>query len=148
MIFGNPRGRRLGNNWDKLKTSYSYKDKAFLNTYFSKYGYIHLESLFEALRRFHLKNLLPELLISINASFEKALKKGKNYRNRYGKSFDDIIFEHSDFINATISISFFDYRKDIKEDTELTNAFVGVLKALIDLRYEQAAVFLDEFLIH
>lgn len=148
MIFGNPRGSRFGDNWIKLSTAYSYKDKMFLNTYFSKYGYLHLESYFETLHRFHLNELLPEILISLNISFKNALKRGKKYRDRYGKSFEDIILEYSDFINTIISISFFDYRKKIKEDEELTNAFVGILKVLIDLKYEQAAVFLDEFLVH
>ena len=40
------------------------------------------------------------------------------------------------------------YSKELKQNEELTNAYEGMLKILIDLNYEKAAVILDEFRIH
>ena len=36
----------------------------------------------------------------------------------------------------------------IKQDDELTEAYENILKVLIELNYEEAAVLLDEFRVH
>lgn len=141
MLFGNPRSGSFGNDWSHLKTSYSYEDKAFINSYFSKYGYLHLETMLSSIVRFHAKQLLPDILFSLDYSFKKASEHNH-------KHFHDIIVERSDLINTILTICLFDYRKSIKVDDDLRKSFISILKILIELRNEQAAVFLDEFLIH
>ena len=91
--------------------------------------------------RFHIKQLLPDILLSLDYSFKKASEHNH-------KHFHDIIVERSDLINTILTICLFDYRKSIKVDDDLRKSFISILKILIELRNEQAAVFLDEFLIH
>ena len=51
-------------------------------------------------------------------------------------------------IDYIITLSFLYHSDKIKEDDELTKSFVGILEILINNGFEEAAVLLDEFLIH
>ncbi len=130
-------------DWSKAKTSYSYKDKKFLNAMFSKYGGFHLRELLDSIYRLHIDKLLPEILISLRDSFVKM-------RDQQGgrKSFTNIMKEEKQTIISIITIAFFNFSEDIKLDEELTCAFEDILNILIEEKLEEAAVILDEFMIH
>lgn len=127
-------------DWSKYKTNYDYSDKAFLNDIFSKYGYLHFWDLLVVIHQLQYKKLLPEILISIYNSFKKLVElRGNRIRN-----LDKIM----DFINQIIYYAYVNCESEIKGDSELINAFEGILSLLIELKDEKAAVLLDEFRIH
>ncbi len=133
-------------DWSKCKTSYSYKDKLFLNKMFNNYGYYHLGELLEVVYKMHLDELLPEILLSLKESFEKAPRERKYEWDT--ESLNKIIFDKSFIIDSIINKSFFKFAREIKEDKSLIVAFEYILNVLIEYGNEKAAVILDEFRIH
>ncbi len=130
-------------DWSKIPTSYSYKDKQFLNIMFSKYGEFHLRELLDSIYRLQIDKLLPEILISLKENFIKR-------RNKQGccESFSNIIKEEKNTVLSIITIAFFNFSKEIKQDESLINAFEEILNILIEEKMEEAAVILDEFRSH
>lgn len=132
--------RYCGGDWSKCRTSYSFRDKKFLNQQFSKYGKYHVGKLLETIYQLRIDELLPEILVSIRNSFQDA--KAKN--DKLSKD----IQEHKSIINMIILKSFVQCSDKIKEDQGLITAYQDILEILIDLNYEEAAVILDEFRVH
>ena len=127
-------------DWNNLKTKYSYEDKMFLNEIWGKYGWIHLDNLLFAIYEMHISELVPEIIISLNESLNKYLKANSNCINT--------IKENEPIINRIITKSFLDCSVEIKADIELTKAFEELLETLVRFGMEEAAVILDEFRIH
>lgn len=127
-------------DWSKIKTTYKYSDKQFLNDQFTKYGKYYIEELLETIYQMHIDELLPEILISIRNSFQSA--KSDMYR------FEKSIRNQEVIVQLIILKSFVVCSDKIKQDQELTEAYEDILEILIELNYEQAAVILDEFRIH
>ncbi len=133
-------------DWSNCKASYSYKDKLFLNKVFANYGYYHLGELLEVIYKMHLDELLPEILLSLKESFEKAPRERKYEWDT--ESLYKIILDKSFIIDSIINKSFFKFARDIKEDNDLIAAFEYILNVLVEYGNEKAAVILDEFRIH
>lgn len=127
-------------NWNNLKTKYSYKDKMFLNKIWGKYGWIHIENLLFAIYEMHISELVPEIIISLNESLNKYLNSNSNCINT--------IRENESIFNRIITKLFLDCSVEIKADNELTIAFEELLETLVRFGMEEAAVILDEFRIH
>lgn len=127
-------------DWSKIKTKYSYVDKQFLNEQFTKYGKYHIKELLRTIYQMHMDELLPEILISVRNSFQNA----KSEINKFKK----LIKEEVVIVQLIILKAFIAYSDKIKQDQELIEAYEDILKILINLNYEQAAVILDEFRIH
>ena len=128
-------------DWSSCKTCYSFSDKQFLNEMFSKYGKYHFRGFIETIMQMNIKELLPEVIISINASFEGAMNINKI-------NFEDDVKRLMNTLEFIVVKAFVDNNDAIKMDIELTNAFEGILKKLINYNSEQAAIILDEFRIH
>lgn len=132
--------RYCAGDWSKINTTYSYADKKFLNQQFIKYGKYHIAELIKIIYQMHMDELLPEVLISIRDSLQNAM----NMTNRLKKTISEV-----DWILSLIILkSYITYSDKIKQDQELIEAYEDILKILIDLNYELAAVILDEFRIH
>ncbi|MCB6202955.1 SMEK domain-containing protein [Extibacter muris] len=127
-------------DWRKCKTNYSYEDKQFLNSQFSKYGQYHIKELVRTVYQMRMDELLPEILVSIDISFQNAKKEITKFKKS--------IKEQEVIVQMIILKSFIMYSDKIKTDQELIEAYENILETLIDLNYEQAAVILDEFRIH
>jgi soluble cytochrome b562 len=130
-------------NWDvrKVKTEYSYKDKMFLNDQVKKYGKIHVKEVVETVYMLNMDKLLPEVLVSLNDCFSKAIQE--NIDN-FTKSISEVQW----IIDILILKAFIYHSDGIKNDYELTEAFEGVLDSMMVLNNEKAAVIIDEFRIH
>ncbi len=141
LIFAITRRGGLG-DWSKFQSSYSYKDKEFLNKMFSKYGGYHLSDLIDVVFKLHIKELLPEVLISIQNAFQTCIKN-------YGEdTFERIVREKSSLILLMIMRAFLDFNEKIKEDVKLIESYEWILSKLCDIGYAEAAIILDEFRIH
>ena len=127
-------------DWSKVNTSYSYSDIVFLNKMFSKYGKYNLEYLLYTVYKMKIDLLLPEILTSIYDAIEGA--------NDVSHSFVSDINKTKLIIDYIITLSFLYHSDKIKEDDELTKSYVGILEILINNGFEEAAVLLDEFLVH
>ena len=88
----------------------------------------------------HMDELLPEILISVRNSFQNA----KSEINKFKKLIKEVVV----IVQLIILKAFIAYSDKIKQDQELIEAYEDILKILINLNYEQAAVILDEFRIH
>jgi hypothetical protein len=51
-------------------------------------------------------------------------------------------------LNHLILLAYLKFCDKIKQDSELTTAYERILETLIGLRFENAAVLLDEFRVH
>lgn len=127
-------------DWSKVKTSYSYSDISFLNKMFSKYGKYNLVHLLYTVYKMKIDLLLPEILTSIYDTIKGA--------NDVSNTFEANINKTKPIIDYIITISFLYHSDKIKQDYELTKSYVGILETLINYGFEEAAVLLDEFLIH
>lgn len=125
----------------EIKTAYSYEDKVFLNTQFSKYGKYHVKDALRTLYLLNINELLPEILISIrdillqnneNESILKTELKGDG----------EII------INMIIIKAFTNFIDKIKLEDELIDAYEDLLNILITQNNGIAGVLLDEFRVH
>lgn len=127
-------------NWNKLHTEYSYKDKMFLNDIWIKYGWLHFNNFLYVIDQMHIKALLPEVLIPLNISLIKLKDSSLEYER--------CIKENEEIINEIITKAFLDFNDEIKSDEEITLAFESFLNILVELNMEEAAVILDEFRVH
>ncbi len=126
--------------WHECKTSYSYKDKQFLNRLFSDYGKYYPDELIQTIYSFHIDKLLPEVLISINNCF--------TYSKAQGYDFKNLISKQNFAIRTIIMKAYVLFSNKIKQDKELIDAYENILQILIENNYELAAILLDEFRIH
>lgn len=126
--------------WNECKTSYSYKDKCFLNRLFIDYGKYYLNELIQTIYSFHIDELLPEVLISINNCFTFSKTQGYDFKN--------LISKHNFVIKNIIMKAYVLFSNEIKQDKELIDAYENILQILIENNYELAAILLDEFRIH
>lgn len=76
--------------------------------------------------------------------FRNSFLDAKVEKDNFRKS----IKEQEEIMHLIILKAFVLHSDKIKQDQELIEAYEDVLKILIDLNYEQAAVILDEFRIH
>ena len=128
-------------DWSKCKTSYSDKDKRFLNQQYGKYGHHHFRCFLMTLYQMHTNELLPEILISVEKVFSNC-ENGKSW------DYEKVISEHQSIVDKLI-LDAYVYNSDaIKKEEELSNAYMNLLEMLIRLNNAKAAVLLDEFLIH
>ena len=127
-------------NWNKLHTEYSYKDKMFLNDIWTKYGWLHFNNFLYVIDQMHIKDLLPEVLIPLNISLIKLKDSSLEYER--------CIKENEEIVNKIITKAFLDFNNEIKSDEEITLAFESFLNILVELNMEEAAVILDEFRVH
>ena len=121
-------------NWNKLHTEYSYKDKMFLNDIWTKYGWLHFNNFLYVIDQMHIKDLLPEVLIPLNISLIKLKDSSLEYER--------CIKENEEIVNKIITKAFLDFNNEIKL------AFESFLNILVELDMEEAAVILDEFRVH
>lgn len=126
-------------DWSQVPTAYSYADIQFLNNIFSKYGKYNFSYFMLTVNKMKVKKLLPHILPSIADSvteFTMAYFDAENLERVRG------------VLNYLILISYLKFSDEIKQDAELTTAYERILEALIGLRFENAAVLLDEFRVH
>ena len=105
-----------------------------LSVYYTTFKFLNV------IYQLHIKDLLPEVLIPLNISLRKM--KDKQIE------FERIIKERKNIINLIITKAFLDFSDKIKEDVELTQSFEEFLTMLVSCDLEEAAVILDEFLLH
>mgnify|MGYP000868521922 FL=1 len=128
-------------DWSKCNTSYSEKDKRFLNQQYGKYGHHHFRSFLMTLYQMHIKELLPDILISVETVFSNC-EKEKSW------DYEKTVCEHQSIVDKLILDAYVFHSDAIKKDEDLSNAYMNLLEMLIRLNSEKAAVLLDEFLIH
>lgn len=128
-------------DWSKCETSYSEKDKRFLNQQYGKYGHHHFRSFLMTLYQMHIKELLPDILMSVEVVFSNCEKENS-------REYKKIISERQYIVDKLILDAYVYYSDSIKKDEDLSNAYMHLLEMLIRLNNEKAAVLLDEFLIH
>ena len=128
-------------DWSKYVTSYSEKDKRFLNQQYAKYGHYHIEHFLYTLYQMHMKELLPEILLSVEKVFANSISEDNGM-------FSNAITEQQWIVDMMILDAYLYYSDEIKEDEELSNAYIHILEMMIEQNNEKAAVLLDEFLIH
>jgi hypothetical protein len=127
-------------DWRKCTTNYSYDDKQFLNSQFSKYGKYHLEELLRTIYQLHMDELFPEILVSIRNSFRGAKEENKKFK--------ETIKEQKVIVNMIILKPFINYSDKIIQDQELISAYEDILEMLVEINNEEAAVILDDFRVH
>ena len=127
-------------DWNEIYTTFSYKDKMFLNSIWSKYAWLHFRDFICVIDQMHIKALLPEVLIPLNISLQKLKENLLHY--------EKIVKESEGVINKIITKAFLDFNDEVKADRDLTQVFENFLSMLIELDMEEAAVILDEFRIH
>ena len=88
----------------------------------------------------HYRDLLPHILTSVSSTLQAYTKE---------ELFDkDDFKEVEKLIDIFAVIAFLNYHDEIKQDEELSTSYENMLETLVDLRFENAAVLLDEFRIH
>ena len=88
----------------------------------------------------HYRDLLPHILTSVSSTLQAYTKE---------ELFDkDDFKEVEKLIDNFAVIAFLNYHDEIKQDEELSTSYENMLETLVDLRFENAAVLLDEFRIH
>ena len=128
-------------DWGNCKTSYSEKDKRFLNQQYAKYGHYHIEHFLYTLYQMHINELLPDILLSVEKVFVNSISEDKNM-------FSNVISGQQWIVDMMILDAYLYNSDEIKEDEELSNAYIHILEMMIEQNNEKAAVLLDEFLIH
>lgn len=129
-------------DWNELDTTYSYKDKMFLNGIWSKYGWLHFKNMLYVIDQMHITDLLPEVVVPLRESINKLMKDFTKCERTVKEKGNEII------INKIITKAFLNFADDIKSDNELTDAFEELLAMLVEFDMEEAAVILDEFRVH
>lgn len=131
-------------DWSKCSSGYSYQDKQFLNTMFSKYGRYHLKEMLDTISKLHVNKLLPEILFSVRNVFFDISKNDKLGSDK----FVEVIRDKRYIILTIITKTYLDFSDQIKQDDDLIEAFEEILEMLIGMGYEEAATILDEFRVH
>lgn len=125
----------------EIKTTYSYEDKRFLNSQFSKYGIYHVREAFKSLYLLNINELLPEILTSIRDILFYN-KENIDIFKRELKGDGEAI------INMIIIKSFTNFSDKIKLDADLIKSYEDILNILISQNHEIAGVLIDEFRVH
>lgn len=125
---------------NKLQTSYSYVDKAFLVDIWSRYGHEHFVELINIIYQLHIPQLLPEVIIAIYESLVR-FKGDQQELKQKVKAVESIL-------NVIITKAFLEFSDKIKDDTKLLTAYEGILEVLVSVGVKEAAVILDEFRVH
>lgn len=131
-------------DWSKCPSGYSYLDKQFLNSLFSKYGRFHLKEMLETIYKLRLDELLPEILLSVRDAFKNIVPTNKFY----SETFEGIVKEKKRIVLSLITKAYLNFSNIIKDDYDLTESFEEILEMLIEINYEEAATILDEFRVH
>ena len=88
----------------------------------------------------HYRDLLPHIITSVSATLQAYAKE---------ELFDkDDFKEVEKLIDNFAVVAFLNYHDEIKRDEELSTSYENMLETLVDFRFENAAVLLDEFRIH
>lgn len=131
--------RGFEGDWSKVPTDYSYADIQFLNSMFSKYGKYNFNYFMLTIYKMKFEKLLPYILPAIASTIAE-------FTTNF---FDSSHLEDTRWIlNYLILLAYLKFSDNIKQDDELTTAYEKILEALIGLRFENAAVLLDEFRVH
>lgn len=126
-------------DWSKVSTDYSYADVQFLNTMFSRYGKYNFDYFMLTIYKMKLEKLLPHILPAVADTITE-------FTTTY---FNASHFEDTrSILDYLILLSYLKFSDEIKQDAELTTAYERILETLIGLRFENAAVLLDEFRVH
>lgn len=125
---------------NNLKTAFFPTDKLFLNDIWSRYGSDHLESLIEIVYQLHLQELLPDVLIPLYRSFSAVQENVPFLREAAAQT--------SQVLNMIISKAYQDFCDPIRENKELSDAYIGLLQILVSINFTEAAVLLDDFRVH
>lgn len=128
-------------DWSKATAIYTYEDKMFLNKQFEKFGKYHIKDMIQTIYQLRIDEVLPEILLSLNVACDEAITNNKG-------RFEKDIVEVQWIMDYLTLKAFVDRGEEIKADNHLTEAFEGVLLAMIELNNPKAAVILDEFRIH
>ena len=131
--------RGFEGDWSKVPTGYSYSDIQFLNTLFSKYGKYNFNYFMLTINKMKLEKLLPYILPAIATTiveFTTSHFNASHLENTRG------------MLEYLILLAYLKFSDEIKQDAELTTAYEKILETLISLRFENAAVLLDEFRVH
>lgn len=131
--------RGFEGDWGKVPTDYSYADIQFLNTMFSKYGKYNFNYFMLTIYKMKFEKLLPYILPAIADTIAEF---ATNFFN--SSHLEDTRW----ILNYLILLAYLKFSDNIKQDAELTTAYEKTLEVLIDLRFENAAVLLDEFRVH
>gem|GEM_PF-286449 len=131
-------------DWSKCNADYSYLDKVYLNSKFSSYGYLHLKEMLHVIHKLHYVKLLPEIVISMNDAFKKAI----DYNSKDSSYISKFIFENKHLILQVLYKAYVEFSDQIKQDKEMTLAFENILETIVECNHEEFAVILDEFRIH
>ena len=99
-----------------------------------------------SLYRFHYKDLLPEALVPLASAIQEAEDKIPGALRK--EVLSDETGNEKYFLLQIAAIALVDFEKKIKEDNELEEAFLTLLRKLVDFGFAEAAVMEDEFLIH
>lgn len=119
-------------DWSNCVTSYSERDKRFLNQQYEKYGHYHLEHFLYTLYQMYMKEMLPEILLSVEKVFTNSISEDNGM-------FSNVISEQQWIVDMILDA--FLYNSDeIKEDEKLSNAYIHILEIMIELNNEKAAV--------
>lgn len=128
-------------DWSKIRATYTYEDKMFLNKQFGKYGKYYIKDMIQTIYQLQIDEVLPEILLSLNKACNEAVMNDK-------ERFEKDIAEVQWIVDYIILKAFVEMSEQIKADNQLTEAFEGVLLAMIKINNPKAAVILDEFRIH
>ena len=106
---------------------------------FSKYGKYNFNYFMRTIHQMKFEKLLPYVLPAIADTITE-----------FAAHFFDISqLENTRWIlNSLILLTYLKFSNNIKQDVELTTAYEKILETLISLRFENAAVLLDEFRVH
>lgn len=126
-------------NPKQFKVKYSYQDKVFISEQFKKFGKYDIEETFWGLHNLNVEELLPEILDAVNVCLKEAGKE---------TSLSDRLKDVKPIVNMIVTTAFVEHSDKIKKDKNLTDAYEGVLKTLVNAGDEQAAWLLDEFRLH
>ena len=113
----------------------------FLNKQFGKYGKYYIKDMIQTIYQLQIDEVLPEILLSLNKACNEAVMNDK-------ERFEKDIAEVQWIVDYIILKAFVEMSEQIKADNQLTEAFEGVLLAMIKINNPKAAVILDEFRIH
>lgn len=143
-VILSPSSNYLSSDWTKCKAGYTYIDKMFLNQKISLYGYLHLEESLRVIHKLHYDKLLPEIIISLNETFIKAI----NYYRNDSTYVSKFIYDKKQLILQILYKAYVDFSDQIKQDKQMTSSFESILEVIVGFGHEEFAVILDEFRVH
>ena len=143
-MYRSPKHKYFRSDWSKYNFKYSYQDKLFLNKKFCDYGYLYIDEMINAIFKLGYTELLPEVIMSLNASFKKIFK----HYSKNPKKIISTIRNNKERILTILYKAYIEYSDDIKQDEDLIKSFESILEIFVNQDYEEFAVILDEFRTH